>query len=153
MPYPIEKYLTLLCLILLIPANLAAALIRHLSPDYYPQLVNASRILLAWLTVFAVPLAVGLGAHERFNLLGRHLGPKSRRNLSRFVENILALFAAAMLIASLGPLLESLLLATSIGKHLNILFGKSRPADLPILAAIPPAALLTLIRLRQRRMR
>ncbi len=151
MPYPIEKYLTGACLALLILMNLAAACARHLGPEYYPPLVNASATLLAWLTVFAVPLAVSQGAHERFNLLGKYLGPRSRRNLARFVDNILALFAAALLIASLGPLVQEFFLSTSIGKYLHVIFGKSRASNFPVLAAIPPAAILTLIRLRQRR--
>ncbi len=151
MTYPIEKYLTVICLLILIPLTLAAAFVRHLHPDYYPPLVAASATLLAWLTAFAIPLAVSTGAYERFNLLGNRLGPRSRLALARFVDQLVALFAAAILLASLGPLVQDLFLSTGIGKYFQLFFGKNRQVDLYVLAAVPPAAVLTLIRLRQRR--
>lgn len=133
----LEKNLIAALLAAIALCMLAAAVCRHLRPDWHEWPLKAAGGCLAWMASVGMARAALLGAHVKVSFFQALLPAAWRDRLARFADAAFLLFA----VASLG--VGCIVLALSLGD------GAVRGHPL-VYAAIPAGSLLTILRLVER---
>lgn len=132
-----EKRLVAALLAALVVFMLAAALCRHLAPEWNAYPLRASAGCLAWLGSLGMARAASLGIHVRVSVLENTASIRNRKRLHILADALFFLFAFAMLVVGLIVFIAAV-------RH------PSPMAHPLICASIPAGSLLTMLRLAER---